>query len=406
MREYGVVSPMFWIGKTGRALRKNPNAQRVAIYLMTAPSSEMTGVFYCPLSSILNDVGVFEAPLKPLISPSEGALDGVYSPLEGVKQAILTLMKLDFCFYDFESEFVFVKEMARWQIGESLKEKDNRVVGLRKYVKSMPKPIAARFIERYNEDFKLGFDLEDYVECHKGKPSPSQTPSKPLRSQEQKQEQEQEYINTNKQQTEVSEAVEPSAYESVCCVSSCEDNFSEDEVIDAPVKVQIEHAQLQNLDKIEDEKKPLSLVELITACKTFGIKLSHTPKTEAIASRKTVNLVVLRECVKAWKGTNTGTGYFIGILENASKDPNSILPNDKREKPELSAETITDKQAGYFASRLVKDVSFQSTFGVGHQSFDTFIDQVTQRLHDPEYFNEYLPWMQKLGFMSTKKEAI
>lgn len=102
---------------------------------------------------------------------------------------------------------------------------------------------------------------------------------------------------------------------------------------------------------------------------------------------------MLRECIKAWKGTNTGTGYFIGILENVSKDPNSILPNDKREKPELSAETITDKQAGCFASRLVKDASFQSTFGVGHQSFDTFIDQVTQRLHDPEYFKEYLPWM-------------
>lgn len=208
------------------------------------------------------------------------------------------------------------------------------------------------------------------------------------------------HINTNKQQTEVSEAEEASADEGVCCVSSCEDNFFEDEVIDAPVKVQIEHAQLQNLDKIEDEKKPLSLVELITACKTFGIKLSRTPKTEAIANRKTVNVVVLRECVKAWKGTNTGTGYFIGILENASKDPNSILPHDKREKPELSAETITDKQAGYFASRLVKDASFQSTFGVGHQSFDTFIDQVTARLHDPEYFSEYKPWMQKLGFLN------
>lgn len=229
------------------------------------------------------------------------------------------------------------------------------------------------------------------------------------RIQEQEQEQEQkqyQYINTNKQNTEVSEAIETPKDDSVCSVSSCEDIFSEDEMIDAPVKVQIEHAQLQNLDKIEDEKKPLSLVELITACKTFGIKLSHTPKTEAIASRKTVNLVVLRECVKAWKGTNTGTGYFIGILENASKDPNSILPHDKREKPELSAETITDKQAGYFASRLVKDVSFQSTFGVGHQTFDTFIDQVTQRLHDPEYFKEYMPWMQKLGFIPTRREAV
>ena len=213
------------------------------------------------------------------------------------------------------------------------------------------------------------------------------------------------HINTNKQNTEVSEAVEAPEDDSVCCVSSCEDNFSEDEVIDAPVKVQIEHAQLESLDKIEDEKKPLTLVELIAASKTFGIRLSHTPKTEAIANRKTVSLLVLRECVKAWKGTNTGTGYFIGILENASKDPNSILPHDKREKPELSAETITDKQAGYFASRLVKDVSFQTTFGVGHQSFDTFIDQVTQRLHDPEYFNEYLPWMQKLGFVQNRRAA-
>lgn len=179
--------------------------------------------------------------------------------------------------------------MARWQIGESLKEKDNRVVRLRKYVKSMPKPIAARFIERYNEDFKLGFDLEDYAEWLKGKPSSSGAPSKPLargsmkpfRSQEQEQKQEQKYINTNKQQTEVSEAVDAPFDKSVCSVSSCEDNFSEDEVIDAPVKVQIEHAQLQNLNKIEDENKSLNLVELITACKTFGIRLSHMPKTEA-----------------------------------------------------------------------------------------------------------------------------
>lgn len=214
------------------------------------------------------------------------------------------------------------------------------------------------------------------------------------------------HINTNKQNIEVSEAKEAPEDDTVCSVSSCEDIFSEDEVIDAPVKVQIEHAQLGAIENISDEKKPLTLVELITVCKTFGIRLSHTPKTEAIANRKTITLAVLRECVKAWKGTNTGTGYFIGILENASKDPNSILPHEKREKPELSAETITDRQAGYFASRLVKDVSFQTTFGVGHQSFDTFIDQVTQRLHDPEYFKEYMPWMQKLGFISTDREAV
>ena len=170
------------------------------------------------------------------------------------------------------------------------------------------------------------------------------------------------------------------------------------------MRVQAEQKQLEHLDT-EDETKPLTLVELITACKTFGIRLSHTPKTEAIANRKTVTLAVLRECAKAWKATSTGTGYFVGILENASKDPQSVLPHEKREKPELSAETISDKQAGYFASKLVLDNSFRSTFGIGHQTYDTFIAQVSSRLHDPEYFKEYLPWMQKLGFVSTKREV-
>lgn len=228
------------------------------------------------------------------------------------------------------------------------------------------------------------------------------TVSIPYRNQEQEQEQ---YINTNKQNTEVSEA-KTSTDESVCFVSSCEDCFDEGETFDAPVKVQAEQKQLEHLQDTVDETKPLTLVELITACKTFGIRLSHTPKAEAIANRKTVTLAVLRECAKTWKATSTGTGYFVGILENASKDPQSILPHEKREKPELSAETISDKQAGYFSSRLVKDASFQSTFGIGHQSFDTFIDQVTQRLHDPEYFKEYLPWLQKLGLISSKKEAV
>ena len=204
--------------------------------------------------------------------------------------------------------------------------------------------------------------------------------------------------NTNKQLTHT-EAVEASSDESVACVSSHEDCFDEGEDFDAPVRVQAEQKQLEHLQDTVDETKPLTLVELITACKTFGIRLSHTPKTEAIANRNTVTLSVLRECAKTWKATSTGTGYFVGILDNASKDPQSILPHEKREKPELSAETISDKQAGYFASRLVKDTSFCSTFGVGHQSFDSFIDQVTRRLHDPAYFNEYLPWMQKHGFV-------
>lgn len=49
MRDYGSVSPQFWIGKTGKALRGKPEAQLLALYLMTCPHANMIGVFHCPV---------------------------------------------------------------------------------------------------------------------------------------------------------------------------------------------------------------------------------------------------------------------------------------------------------------------------------------------------------------------
>ena len=214
MRDYGIVSPRFWIGETGRKLRQMPDAQRIAMYLLTAPMAEMTGVFYCPIATILNDVGAPTAPLEPpakglergtegackgLRAPFEGASDpltrGYIGALKGVEGALRALNDLDFCYYDFESEFVFVKEMARWQIADKLKPSDNRSKGLRKSVTSMPKSMMARFVARYNDDFSLGFDDEFVEKCReisRQKVSPSEAPSKALRSQEQEQEQEQD----------------------------------------------------------------------------------------------------------------------------------------------------------------------------------------------------------------------
>ena len=37
-----------------------------------------------------------------------------------------------FCFYDWDREWVFVKNMARFQVAEELKPKDKRVVQMRK----------------------------------------------------------------------------------------------------------------------------------------------------------------------------------------------------------------------------------------------------------------------------------
>lgn len=272
MRDYGIVSPRFWIGETGRKLRKLPDAQRIAMYLLTAPMADMTGVFYCPVATILNDVGApcepLEAPLKGLErgyegapkglirasegpskglpSPSEGAykglqrgfegasdplargfqgaskgceppLEGHQRALEGVKRALLALQALGFCYYDFESEYVFVIEMARWQIAPKLKASDNRAKGLRKIVENLPNPMRARFIARYNEDFSLGFDekeVEKMLSESKPLASPFEGPWEALRSQDQEQDQEQEQDISSRVSNETLSSANANASES------------------------------------------------------------------------------------------------------------------------------------------------------------------------------------------------
>ena len=220
-----------------------------------------------------------------------------------------------------------------------------------------------------------------------------------IQEQEQEQEQKQEqYINTNKQHTQVCN--EGSAVEDGVC-SDCfdEGSFDPDEIIDAPIKVQAAQAQLEHFDSVADDQ-PLSLAQLITGCKQLGIKLSHTTKTEAIASRETITKEVLRECAKAWKGTNTGTGYFVGILENASKDVNTVMPREKRE---LGPDTITDKQASFFASKLVRDSGFCSKFGKGYQDYNVFASKVAANIRNPRHFDEYKPYMERIGLLGGEQ---
>ena len=164
MREYGSVSPQFWIGETGKKLRGDMPAQLLAMYLMTSPHSTMTGVFHCPILYMAHETGI---------------------PLEGATKALQRLCEVGFCEYDHDSESVFVVRMAAYQIAEHLKPGDNRIVGIRKEVQKMvPAVLRARFIATYSVAFSLEIETK--------KASPSQAPPKPLPSQEQEQEQEQE----------------------------------------------------------------------------------------------------------------------------------------------------------------------------------------------------------------------
>ena len=164
MRDYGQVTPAFWIGETGKKLRGDVNAQVLAMYLMTSPHSTMTGVFHCPVLYMAHETGL---------------------GLEGASKALARLLQEGFCEYDEASESVFVVRIASFKIAPSLKTRDKRILGLQREVEKMqPAVLRERFIATYSEAFKLGDAGKNA--------SPLQAPCKPLPSQEQEQEQEQE----------------------------------------------------------------------------------------------------------------------------------------------------------------------------------------------------------------------
>lgn len=201
MRKYSSITPKFWIGRTGRKLRGDISAKLVAAYLLSCPNNDMTGVFYCPLCQISAETGLpLEAPSVPLPSPFQG-------PLKGIREALETLEREDFAIYDYESEYVFVKKMALFQIAPELKPTDKRVTGIRTAIESMPDNFKHLFIKEYNECFNLGFkdipspEIQEFgvqtQEEEELPSSPIEAPSKALRCQEQEQEQE-TYTRTEK----------------------------------------------------------------------------------------------------------------------------------------------------------------------------------------------------------------
>lgn len=164
MRDYGVISPKFWIGETGKKLRGQPEAQIVALYLMTCPHANMIGVFHCPLLYIAHETGL---------------------PFEGASKGLRSLIEAGFCTYDDDAEVVFVHRMVTFQVGESLKDTDNRVKAvIKEWQNIQSSQLRQAFAELHAGAFHLPVETK--------KPSPSKAPRKPLRSQEQEQEQEQD----------------------------------------------------------------------------------------------------------------------------------------------------------------------------------------------------------------------
>ena len=161
MREYAKLAPTFWTGKTGKEIkRRGIEAVVMATYLMSSPHSNMLGLYYQPMLYAAHETGL---------------------GIEGASKGLQGCIEANFCAFDEASEMVWVFEMARYQIAESLSSGDKRCKGIQKDYDALPEcPFLAAFFDRYAGAYHLHTRRQIEGE--------TEAPSKPHRSQEQEQE--------------------------------------------------------------------------------------------------------------------------------------------------------------------------------------------------------------------------
>ena len=367
MRKYSSITPKFWIGKTGRKLRGDISAKLVAAYLLSCPNNEMTGVFYCPLCQISAETGLpLEAPSVSLPSPFQG-------PLKGIREALETLQREDFAIYDYESEYVFVKKMALFQIAQELKPTDKRITGLKTAIESMPENFKYLFIKEYNECFNLGFkdipapDFKEFSsqtqDENKTSASPIEAPSKVLRSQEQEQEQEQEtYTRTekNEKQPEVAESFAGRVCEKPASLRTeaieeelpleepkeQETSVSKKQIVEPKPKREAKDQRLQKPEELTDE--------------FWQDFLAYRKQKKAPVTERVVSLLRKEAKTAGWKleevinemMVRNWTGFKADWVKDDWKDPNAHWVTAAEYNKELPPVTYSTGAKNKFVEKL------------------------------------------------------
>jgi len=137
MSSFAKLSANFWLGKQGRALRALGNeAQALALYLSCNDHSNMLGVYRLPLDYIACDLAM---------------------PIEKVNDLMRGLCESRFCTYDKEEEFVWVYDLARQQIGDTLTPQDNRIAYIHQTIQTWP---ALSFLNDFYTAYQACFHLE------------------------------------------------------------------------------------------------------------------------------------------------------------------------------------------------------------------------------------------------------
>lgn len=153
MRAYAYVVPTFWTRGSGKKLRGKPLAQALALYVMTAPSSNMIGLYYVPLTTIAAETGI----------PAE-ALPAVFQDIREIAK------------YDFENEVVWVPEAAAHQVGETMKALDKRRAQVMRDAEAMGShPFALEFFSKYGAPY--GIEVPNHADWSEGLATNQEGPS-------------------------------------------------------------------------------------------------------------------------------------------------------------------------------------------------------------------------------------
>lgn len=155
MRQYASVAPTFWTRGSGKRLRGHPEAQVVALYLMTSPHTSMVGIFHLALPTLCHETGLSE---------------------EGARKGLARCSEEALAIWDEDEELVWIPALAQYQIGDVLKrgkggKLDNRAKAvIRELAPFKGHRFFDLFMDRYADSYRLSeADAEGALE---GLPSP------------------------------------------------------------------------------------------------------------------------------------------------------------------------------------------------------------------------------------------
>lgn len=155
---YRAVFSTIWTEDTGRDWNALSHAyHKLAFYLLTGPMSNAYGLYYLPMAVITEHTAI---------------------PGKDLRKMFVVYAEQDFAYYDEQSQWVWVRNMVRYQLspnGTAINPADKRLNGVRRFYETcIPNAHLGPFFDLY------GGELGLLVRREKKRSMPSELPAQPV----------------------------------------------------------------------------------------------------------------------------------------------------------------------------------------------------------------------------------